>query len=122
MKNKRLTSGQPKSLGQPLQRRPLKGSYLLRLQMEGYHDTIYPIYVDRTGEVDGRDPNGVAQPIELLPNGTLGPEDCYVPAGWCHLGGDPNTPNSLPRQRVWVDGFVIGRFSVTNAIPCLLMI
>ncbi|MEQ1501276.1 MAG: SUMF1/EgtB/PvdO family nonheme iron enzyme, partial [Myxococcota bacterium] len=41
--------------------------------------------------------------------------DCYVPAGWCRVGGDPLAPGGLPARRVWVDGFVIRRFVVTNA-------
>ncbi len=41
--------------------------------------------------------------------------DVYVPAGWFAAGGDAAAPESLPAQRVWVDGFVIGRFPVTVA-------
>jgi len=38
----------------------------------------------------------------------------YVPAGWCWIGGDPEAPDSLPSRRIWIDGFAIGRFPVTN--------
>ena len=42
----------------------------------------------------------------------LGPEDCYVPAGFFVSGGDPEAADGLARQRLWVDGFVIGAFPV----------
>jgi serine/threonine-protein kinase len=44
----------------------------------------------------------------------LGPEDMYVPAGWFIVGGDPRAGESLPRQRAWLDGFVIGKHPVIN--------
>ena len=34
-------------------------------------------------------------------------------AGWS--GGDRDAGRSLPRQRLWVAGMVLGRFPVTNA-------
>ena len=37
-----------------------------------------------------------------------------MPAGFCWIGGDAEAPDALPRRRVWVDGFVLRRFPVTN--------
>ncbi len=42
-----------------------------------------------------------------------GPNDMYVPAGWCWIGGDPLAADSLPQKRIWVDGFVMGKFALT---------
>jgi serine/threonine-protein kinase len=42
----------------------------------------------------------------------LGPEDCFVPAGWFRAGDREIEDN--PPRRVWADAFVIRRFPVTN--------
>jgi formylglycine-generating enzyme required for sulfatase activity len=62
-------------------------------------------------------PQGATAPyaIPLPPIGALGPDDCYVPAGWFWSGGDPAANNSLAAQRLWLDGFVMRRFPVTIA-------
>ncbi len=95
----------------PLQR----GSYLLRLRAPGRAEVRYPVLIERNGHWDGcapgeREPTPVALPEE----GELGPDDVYVPAGWCWIGGDAATPDSLPRRRVWIDAFVMRRFPVTT--------
>ncbi|MCA9539477.1 MAG: SUMF1/EgtB/PvdO family nonheme iron enzyme, partial [Myxococcales bacterium] len=56
------------------------------------------------------------EPLPLvLPSATdLGPDDVYVPAGWFWCGGDHDAVDTLPRRRVYVDGFVMRRFPVTN--------
>jgi serine/threonine-protein kinase len=38
-----------------------------------------------------------------------------VPAGWCWIGGDADAPNTLGRQRLWLDAFVIKDRPVTHA-------
>ena len=53
-------------------------------------------------------------PIALPEEGELGPEECYVPAGWCWIGRGRGGADSLPARRLWVDAFVIARFPVTN--------
>jgi len=90
------------------------GSYVIRLSKPGYDDVSYPFAVDRGTTWNSRRPDGLDVPIRLLPEGTLEASDCYVPAGWCCLGGDSQTPNSLPQQRVWIDGFVVRMFPVTH--------
>jgi len=114
--NRRRVSGEFTPLGStPLRDWQLDmGSFVVKLTAPGYHPVVYPVYNGRMETRTGQNPEGEHVPVELLPDGTLGPEDCYVPAGWCWLGGDKSTPNSLPRMRVWLDGFVIRRFPVTH--------
>lgn len=115
-KNRRLQLGSFKVIaGQELKNYPVKmGSYMLRIEAEGFHEAHMPIYNPRAHHFQHTDPDGNTLPVRLLEQGALGPEDCYVPAGWCWLGGDDQTPNSLPGQQVWIDDFVIRKFSVTN--------
>ncbi|KYF88553.1 hypothetical protein BE20_40675 [Sorangium cellulosum] len=98
-----------------LQRQVQKGSYLCVIRAEGRAEVRVPVLIERGGHWDGVMP-GEAEPhaIPLPREGELGPDEVYVPAGWCWTGGDPQAADSLPGRRVWVDGFVIGRFPVTN--------
>ncbi len=81
----------------PLQR----GSYRLRLRAPGRAEVLYPVLIERGGHWDGRAPGEEAPYPNLLPHeGELGPDDCYVPAGWCWMGGDPEAGDSLPLRRV----------------------
>ena len=92
-----------------------RGSYCLNVKSEGYHDMIVPIQLDRQKRWSLENPEELREVIPLLPTGVLGHDDCYVPAGWFNAGGDSQTPNSLKHMHVWVDGFVMRRFSVTHA-------
>ena len=92
-----------------------RGSYCLNVKSEGYHDMIVPIQLERQKQWSVENPEGLREVIPLLPTGVLGDDDCYVPAGWFNAGGDSQTPNSLKHMHVWVDGFVMRRFSVTHA-------
>ncbi|HND29119.1 MAG TPA: bifunctional serine/threonine-protein kinase/formylglycine-generating enzyme family protein, partial [Myxococcota bacterium] len=102
--------------GAPLLQQPLaQGSWLLRLRAPGRPAVDYPVFIGRQTHWEGRPPEAAqSQAIYLPKEGELGPEDCYVPAGWAELGGDPEAPACLPHRRVWVDGFVMRRFPVTN--------
>jgi serine/threonine-protein kinase len=101
----------------PLRAAPLKrGSYRLRIQAPDRAEVLYPVLIERGGHWDGCPPGEhEPAPIALPAASELGPEDCYVPAGWCWTGGDPEAGDSLPLRRVWIDGFVLRRFAVTNA-------
>ena len=90
------------------------GSYVLRLNKAGYEELTYPFDVGRGTTWQSVRPDGVEMPVRLLREGQLEEGDCYVPGGWCRLGGDTQTPNSLPGQSVWVDDFVVRRFPVTH--------
>lgn len=101
----------------PLREAPLqRGSYRLRLRAPGRAEVLYPVLIERGVHWDGRAPGEPEpSPIALPLEDELGPEDCYVPAGWCWTGGDPEAGDSLPLRRLWIDAFVIRRFPVTNA-------
>jgi serine/threonine-protein kinase len=92
-----------------------KGSYRLRVAAPGRAEVLYPVLVERGERWDGCPPGSAAPyAIPLPPAGEIGADEVYVPAGWAWTGGDPDAPDSLPAARVWIDGFVIGRFPVTN--------
>jgi serine/threonine-protein kinase len=100
----------------PIRKRAiLKGSYLCVIRAEGRAEVRYPVLVERGGHWDGVPP-GETEPfaVPLPREGELGPDEVYVPAGWCSVGGDAEAADSLPARRIWVDGFVMGRFPVTD--------
>lgn len=101
----------------PLHAVPLpRGSYLLVLTLPGHAPVRYPVQVGRLEHWEGIRPGDAApHPIWLPRVGELGPDDCYVPAGWFVSGGDPNALDGLPRRRLWVDGLRARRHPVTNA-------
>ena len=91
------------------------GDHLLRLRHEGRDPVNLPIRVPRGAHwsnvpPDAEDP----APIVLPPLGWVGPDVCYVPAGWCVVGGDLFANGSAVRRQLWVDGFLMQRFPVTN--------
>ncbi len=92
------------------------GSYLVRLRAPGHIDVRYPVFIDRQRAWDGAPPGEEQpRPVVLPRRGELAPDERYVPAGWFLAGGDRDAPGGLPRQRVWLDAFVIGRHPVTHA-------
>jgi len=113
---RRMVPGQERLLGTtPLQAEPLAmGSYRLRIVAEGRQDVCFPVFIERQQHWDGRDPRGGCPPVWLPAADELGPNDCYVPAGPFICGNDPDVPLRLPTGRIWVDGFVMRRYPVTN--------
>lgn len=95
------------ALGQaPLSRDDVPaGDYLLRVRLAGHVTVDHPIRLAREGAATCHLPLPVA-----LPEGT-----CYVPPGHSLIGGDPSAPDGFPAALVFVPGFVVGRFPVTNA-------
>jgi len=84
-----------------------RGSYLVEIQRPGGAGHVrYPVHLERCQRWEGA--------VWLPPRGALDAGSVYVPAGWFVCGGDPEGYNALERQRVWVDGFAIRRFQVTN--------
>lgn len=117
LRQRRLVLDAPRPLGvTPLRAEPLPyGSYLLTLRAPGRAEVRYPVAIERGGHWDGRAPgDGEPSPITLPVSGEIAEDEAYVPAGWTWIGGDPEAADSLPRRRVWVDGFVMRRFPVTN--------
>ncbi|WP_437958918.1 bifunctional serine/threonine-protein kinase/formylglycine-generating enzyme family protein [Sorangium sp. So ce119] len=116
-RDRRLVPEPARELGPaPLEVTLPRGSYLLKLRAPGHHDASYPVLIERGRRWDGVRPGEAApRPVRLLRLGELGEDDVYVPAGWFLAGGDPDAGDSLPRRRLWCDGFVVRRHPVTNA-------
>lgn len=93
-----------------------RGSYLLILRAPGHHDVRYPVAIGRHEHWTALRPGASEpMPIVLPPLGSLGDDEIYVPGGPFICGGDPQAAGEvLPRQRVWVDSFVMRRHPVTN--------
>ncbi len=90
------------------------GSYVIRIEHPGHDSVLYPIRVGRLEHWDGIRPGLVAaQAIPLPPAGALKPDEVYVPAGWCSVGGDPDAIDGLKPQQVWVDAFILDRRPVS---------
>jgi serine/threonine protein kinase/formylglycine-generating enzyme required for sulfatase activity len=100
----------------PLRELPLPmGRWLVVLEAFGRAPVRYPVAIGREEHWHGVPPGErEPAPVWLPAPGELGPDDCYVPAGWCRIGGDPDAPLGLPGRQVWVDGLVMRRFVVTN--------
>lgn len=91
------------------------GSWLLRIQAPGRATVEYPVYVRRLEHRDGCPPHSTTPyPFYLPFPEELGPNDCYVPAGWFHAGGDPEAIYSWPARRYWLEAFVMQRFPVSH--------
>jgi eukaryotic-like serine/threonine-protein kinase len=116
-RDRRLVAEPVASLGTtPLTAVPLPmGSYIVELKAPGHAVTRYPVRILRGQHWGGPlDRVGNNQAVPLPPNRVLGPNDLYVPPGWFHSGGDPSANLPLPARALWLEGFVIQRFPVTN--------
>jgi serine/threonine-protein kinase len=90
------------------------GSYKIVLKSPGREDVVYPVNIRRQEAWTGIPPGKhKPEPVFLPQEGSLGKEDCYVPAGWATLGGESDSGAMKPKQ-VWVDNFVVRKFPVTN--------
>ena len=100
----------------PLRAAPLlHGSYRLRVQAPGRAEVLHPVVIERGDHWEGAAPDEPEpHPIKLPLAGEIDPDECYVPAGYSWIGGDPEATDSLRSRRVWMDAFVIGRHPVTN--------
>ena len=114
--DRRLVTGPERLLGTtPLDRAPHPaGSHRLRIEATGCEQVILPIQLGRAEHWQAIPPDDTHPHAITLPRqGTLGPAERYVPAGWFWSGGDPHAIESLPRRRIWLDGFVIERDPLT---------
>jgi serine/threonine-protein kinase len=116
-RDRRLVPVHLRTLGKtPLRNVTLEqGSHALELRHPERETVWYPVHADRRFGYSGVAPGERAlTPIHLPERGSLGPEDCYVPAGWFIAGGDPAALEGFSRQCVWIDAFVVRRFPVRN--------
>ncbi|MBO86848.1 MAG: protein kinase [Deltaproteobacteria bacterium] len=91
------------------------GTWLLELSAPGRTLVQYPVLVERSQHTGSTPPEGgCALRIPLPKEADLGRREVYVPSGWCIVGGERLWAASGPRQRVWVDGFIMERFPVSN--------
>jgi len=103
------------ALTTPIVAHPLPmGSYLLVIRHPGRRTVRYPVLVEREAHWDGVPPGQTEpQAIPLPAEDKLDDTEVYVPAGWMLFGSEEHG-DTLPRGRVWVDGFVIQRHPITN--------
>jgi len=83
------------------------GSYLLELRAPGREVVLAPACIERQGRWSAA--------IVLPPAGSVAEDERYVPAGGFVSGGDPAASASQARRSVWVPGFILRRFPITNA-------
>jgi formylglycine-generating enzyme required for sulfatase activity len=98
----------------PLVEAPLpRGDWVLRVLAEGRPAVSIPVSIGRNEHWDGRPPGADRSHAIPLP-ATLAADEVYVPAGWFRAGTTRfQHAHPSPVRRMWVDGFVMGRFPVT---------
>ena len=114
-RDRRLVEVHERILGTtPLVEVPIpRGSSVLLIEHPDRVTVRYPVYVGRLEHWDGVRPGSSGlSPIHLPAQ--LGPDECYVPAGWFRSGGDKDALDGLPARRFWVDGLIVARSPVTN--------
>jgi serine/threonine-protein kinase len=91
------------------------GSYLVEIAAPGCKTVRYPVGIQRQEHWHGRPPRrDQTRPIHLPRTSELGADDIYIAPGWTWRGGDTHAVEPHSRQRLWLDGFVMRRFPVTN--------
>jgi formylglycine-generating enzyme required for sulfatase activity len=111
----RIVPGLESVVRSPMDRFRLpSGSWQLHVEADG-HEPLVVLANVRAGELWSTNPAGTprAVPIKLAVRGTDPEGAVRVPPGWSWMGGDLEVRDSLPRTRVWVDGFLVQRAPVT---------
>ena len=63
---------------------------------------------------DGVPPNeDSCYQVPLIKKENLAENECYIPAGWCWVGGTKESSLVLEQMRTWIEGFVIQKYPVT---------
>jgi eukaryotic-like serine/threonine-protein kinase len=103
-----------KSLKTPIRAMPIPmGSYLFTLRAPNRHVTRYPVHIRRGEHWEGISPDTTSTvPVYLPSQNEIEEDEIYVAPGWFWAGIDVET--GTPRAKVWLDGFVIQRYCVTN--------
>lgn len=91
-----------------------RGRYLIEIDPgDGVTPVRYPIEIRRNERCQAIPPGETTpRPLWVPEPGDIGPEEVLVPAGWTWFG-DADAPGGLPRRRLWVEGFIVGRYPVT---------
>jgi serine/threonine-protein kinase len=98
--------GEGKELGEtPLRAELPAGSWLLTASAPGFVDAKIPCRLSPGG--------GFEASVELYTQTQLGKGFIHIPAGWATIGGDARAPGSLPKQRLWVEGFALAEKPVS---------
>ena len=116
-KHRKLVLEKPSILGTtPLAEAAIPmGSYLLTLTAPGYATVRCPVFIGRQDRWESRPPGAEKTNLLRLPRAEhLEENDVFVPAGWFWAGDDRERSHAIPKQRIWLDSFVIKRFPVTN--------
>jgi serine/threonine-protein kinase len=116
-KHRKLVLEKPSILGTtPLEEAAIPmGSYLLTLTAPGYATVRCPVFIGRQDRWESRPPGAEKTNLLRLPRAEhLEENDVFVPAGWFWAGDDRERSHAIPKQRIWLDSFVIKRFPVTN--------
>ncbi len=91
------------------------GSYLALLRRTDGQTIPYPVLLRSQDHWDGRAPESL-HPLVIPLNQPAPPGTCVVPPGPFSCGGDARAFGApLPAARVWVEGFAMDRFPITNA-------
>jgi len=89
------------------------GSLLLTLRRPGREPLHVPAMVE-PGEHWVTVAPGASAPWRHRVPDDLGPDECWMPAGWFVSGGDPDAVDSISRRRLFVGDRRVRRFVVTN--------
>jgi serine/threonine protein kinase/formylglycine-generating enzyme required for sulfatase activity len=81
------------------------GSYQVTVERPGCRAVRVPVYLRRAERAE--------LAVPLLADEAIGAGFVYVPPGGAIAGGDPAAEKALPKTWVHLDGFVIGRTSIT---------
>lgn len=89
----------------PVDRQLERGSYVATLEAPGYEPVRYPFVLGRSGTHQAL--------VELPLAGSTPPGFIHVPGGDSIVGGEARLLSALPRRRIRVAAFGVGRFPVT---------
>lgn len=81
------------------------GSYVLRIEREGFRPVRFPVMARRGEHTKAR--------VNLYTDSEIGDDMVFVPGGSFVAGGDPDAFESLPRSLIELPDFCVARFPVT---------
>lgn len=89
------------------------GSYCLKLSSNENEILTLPVQISRAKTTHLLAPKESSErPVQFIKKGSLNKNECYIHQGWTMVGSTESVEH--PLKNVWVDGFVIQKFHVTN--------